>query len=890
MEIRIFHYNPLYFNNKIDNGTIIALNGFEGSNGQNILMIESSKIYSERLWIAGVLLWTLGMTSSGLAQVPATDAASGRNLTVVEEVRLGKAPPEFTRVVIQLSRRTTYRFIPDLANKRIALFIRKAKLDPEVRSQIYQERNLERIDIREIGNHVKLTLNYKNSNTRIIHFIQHNPHQIILDLKGDRGEIFMAGKPTAIKDRSPRRPKKILRKPSAHKSIVPGLSAEKIRQAIRADQESKFKSGDKDYEKALLLFQRKDYLEAVPALKAFSRKYPESRYRANATYLMAEAKYNLAVQDPAPKFEEALEAYQYAMRQYPKSSFYDHALLKISSIFEAMDYTLEAKTLYLEGLRRNKRSRYIPARQLGLAKMLLKEEKIDEAYKAFQMILKKTPSDVGARVGVYRIAQWYFDRGDYQAALPIYEDAVKRWPDQLSRRPQINFQIGEIYFSAKHWDRAREYYFNLVNLDPESATAHKALNRIGDSYLLEDTGQTVQQGQSALSVFDQSYRNAPGSDESQYAKIRLADIGLRYPTLPVRDLIFEIPPFIDPYQAYREVFQESQSRDILSEVTLSRGSAYYQEQRYLEAIDEFKKLLPWAPNTRFHRSAQNFIRLAVISLIDQYAKQQGHLPILYAYGDYVGLGLGDIQNIKTRLQIGESYMAIGIHSEALEFFETVKLSDLNGAYTDRLFLNLGQIHLSETQFKEAERVAKTFLNTFPESPRVPEALLILADAYQGQKRFDDAIRTYRTLLSDHDFKKSLMHYRIAETHFAKGNLRQSVQAHRKAIDTYDRKIRNLPEFIQTAYYKLGILQHMQGNFKGSLDALQAGRKLFPDHPLRDWADFLIADNLDQLNRKDDAFKELNQLVESYPPENLIQQAAESRLKIIDWEKHLKELL
>lgn len=830
------------------------------------------------------------MSSSGLAQAPSTEAAIGLNLALVETVRLEKTHPEFTRVVIQLNRHSSYRVIPDLANKRIALFIRKSQLHPEVRSQTYQEPNLERIDIREIGNNVKLTLNYKNPNTRIVHFIKHHPDQIILDLKGDRGEILMAGKKTAVKKSSPALSKKVRHNRSSQKSGVPGLSAEKIRQAIRADQENKFKSGGKDYEKALLLFQRKNYFEAFQALESFNRKYPESRYRANATYLIAEAKYNLAVQEPVPQLEGALETYQYAMRQYPKSSFYDHALLKISSIFEAMDYTLEAKTLYLEGLRRNKRSRYIPARQLGLAKMLFKEEKIDEAYQAFKMILKKSPSAVEARVGVYRIAQWYFDRGDHKAALPIYEDAVNRWPDQLSQRPQTNFYIGEIYFSAKRWGRAREYYFNLVNLDPESTTAHKALNRIGDSYLLEDPGQTPQPGQAALSVFDKSYRNAPGSDESQYAKIRLADIGLRYPTLPVRDLIFEIPPFIDPYKAYREVFQESQSRDILSEVTLSRGSAYYQEQRYLEAVDEFKKLLSWAPDTRFYRSAQNFIRLSVTNLIDQYAKQQGYLPILYAYGDYVGLGIGDLQNIKTRLQIGESYMAIGIYSEALEFFETVKLKDLNGAYTDRLFLNLGQIHLNESKFQEAERVAKTFLNTFPESPRVPEALLILADAYQGQKQFGDSIRTYRTILSEHNFKISLVHYRLAETHFAQGNLRQSTRAHRKAIDTYDRKIRNLPEFIQTAYYKLGILLHMQGKFKGSLDALQAGRKLFPDHALRDWADFLIADNLEKLNRKDEALKEWHQLVKSDSPENLIQQAAESRLKVIDWEKNLKALL
>jgi membrane-bound ClpP family serine protease len=69
----------------------------------------------------------------------------------------------------------------------------------------------------------------------------------------------------------------------------------------------------------------------------------------------------------------------------------------------------------------------------------------------------------------------------------------------------------------------------------------------------------------------------------------------------------------------------------------------------------------------------------------------------------------------------------------------------------------------------------------------------------------------------------------------------------------------------------------------------AGRKLFPEHRLRDWADYLIVNNLDRLKKKEQAESELKTLV-AENRNDLLQKAAQSHLKVIDWEKRLKDLL
>jgi len=837
-----------------------------------------------------IIRYLVGLTGLGLIILlsPQSAVESRESITQVEDYRLG-SHPQSTRIIIQLSQDTPYRILTNYADQKVVLWIRNATLKPKVQSITFKDKHLSQIQVEEIKKNVKFTLRLKGKNTRLVHYVKHRPEQIIIDLKPKTGATQQAShkdkkqvlnSQKKITKQVARKKKQLTAKSSSPTSR---LTQKKFGNLPQTDSEQKLKSGRKDYQKALKLFQNKSYVDTLNAFQQFQQKYRESPFLENAAYMIAEAQYNLAKRNPYPNYEEALAAYQYAMRTYPDSQFYDHALFKTASIYEDMDYTLEARTMYEKGTQRDKSSRYNAARETGLGLMLIKEDKLDEAYKTFQILLRKSPQNADAKKGLFLIAKRYYEAHNFPKALKIFEDVIKRWPDELNEQPGVNFTIGEIYFNRKQYAQARRFYFNLVNLAPQFPNAHHGLNRIGDTYLLENDGM------SALTVFNKSRSLNSGSAESQYARIRLADVGIRFPALPVKDLIFEVSPYYHPYRTYEEVSKNPKSRDILAEATFSRGSAYYREQRYLEAIEQFKRLLPFEVNSKFHRWARKYLQLSMVQLIDQYARQNGHLPVLYAYADYLNLGIGELNRVQTQLQIGESYKAIGLNSEALKFFEKVKFADVNGAYTDRLFLDLGEIHLNENQFKEAERVAQTFINTYKNSPRRPEAKIILARAYLGQKQYGRSIEIFNQLLDSKNVEAPKIHYLMAETWFAREKLRNAARAYRKTIDGYDRTIRNPPDYVQSAYYKLGMTLHMQGQTAKSLDALMAGRKLFPDHRLKNWADYLIIDNLDRLHKKEQAESELKTLV-AESRDDLLKKAAQTHLKVIDWEKRLKELL
>ena len=473
-----------------------------------------------------------------------------------------------------------------------------------------------------------------------------------------------------------------------------GLSPDQLKEIVLKEEEENKENGWTEYQKALKLLQEKKFEDykvteegepdpetgeatevevdksgALSLLRKFTKEFPNSPLLPNVLYLLAEAEFEKAWRSPisrqggTPPYEVALTAYKHAMRKFPNSRFYEHALYKIGLIYNDLGYILEARTVFEKGINRNKKSLYNVARKTSLANMLLDEKRYDDAYNAFQLILKKSPKNTEGQLAIINIANQYFNQKDFNRALKIYKEAQSRWPSLVNNTPIIFNNMAEIYFQQKNYPEAKKSYFETINLDPDSGQAHSALNRIGDIYLLQGKDMN------ALAVYDQSAKLNPESRESQYGKIRVADIGVRNPRLPVSSAVFNANPYFKPLNTYNEIFESAKDLDILAEVTMSKGIALLKEQNYLEAIQEFKKLLPLGEESKFYRDAAKYIHQALVFLVDGYAKQGGVVPILYSYTDYASLSIGKVQNLKTLLQIGEAYQAVGMSPEAVRFLK-----------------------------------------------------------------------------------------------------------------------------------------------------------------------------------------------------------------------------
>ncbi|MBT3508917.1 MAG: tetratricopeptide repeat protein [Nitrospina sp.] len=821
----------------------------------------------------------------------------------VTSIRIGPHPT-YTRILVNLTEMVSYEVKADFANKRITLVLPYSEKGRRLRSRSFNDKNLEQYLVRPSGEDLEVTFVLQNQNTRFFHSVHPQKSQIILDIKGENRPILRTriGKPQR---RKPGTQSKL--EPGPEEAPLPkraklvGYSPKKILEIVSKSKEVKEENGWEDYQKALKEFQETKYPSAGKMFREFHTNYPESKYLDHILYLKAESEYRITFKELNPIFDRALASFKLAMRKFPKSKFYDHALLKVASIFDEYGYNLEARALYKQGLKSNPKSLYNEVRKNNLAAMLMKEGKLEKAFKAFQSILRKSPNNVASKAGIFEIANKFFEKKDLLRALKIYEAGTKRWPGEINEKPEISYVMAEIYYSQKKFKKARKHFFNLLNLDPASKNSHKALNRIGDSYMVEGNYQN------ALSVFDESgkrksiKRDDDGravfdkegvvvredSAQTQYGKIRMADIGVRSPRLKIRDIVFDVEHYYKPFKTFDEIFVEARNVDILAEVTLSRGIAYLLEQNYLKAIDEFKKLLPLGPESQFFQEADRYIRQALIALIGKYAQQDGNLPILYSYSDFISLPIGDIKNAQTLLQVGEAYQAIGMFTEAVKFYEKVKVLDSNKTYRDRVFLNLGKIHLENKSYDDAVLVGRKFLKIYPRSKWISDAMKLLARALIGRGEYPEAINIYKDLLA-RATNKAEIHYFIGETYTEMNKLTDAAQSYQKTIATYDRQEKVVPAYLQNAYYHLGASLFKLNRFAPAIEALKSASELFPDNPYRDWADYLMIESLEKLGDPSKITEGLNRLVKVENGNELTRQAAESRVKFREWEKQLKE--
>jgi tetratricopeptide (TPR) repeat protein len=822
--------------------------------------------------------------SPGHGADPATEAPAR-----VESVRLGPHPSD-TRLLIALSRPVDYQVKADLPNKKITFIFPGAVLDASIEPRTYRDKSLAFLAVERIAKAPKVTVGLQSASTRFFHYLDAKTSQVVVDLKppgAAKASAAATAAPTiAPAPAPPKAPAKATLPPRSRTRTtrIAGLSDKQISGLSKRKDDENIRHGQADYLKALKQFQARNYSKAAELFDDFRKKHPASRHQPEVLYLKAESLYQAARLEANPVYDSALDAYKFALRESPGSRFARHAQYKIAQIYNEIGYTIEAKALYEAILKKNADDPYNQARQIDLASMLMSKGKYDEAYEAYQMILRDAPKNLAARDAIFTIARHYYDAGNFSRALKIYQEGAARWPSQLNEQPEIHFYMGQIHFSREDYSSARLSLYQLANLAPEDPRAHRALNLIGDSYLIEN------QDLKALSVFDESARRKPKSAEGRYALIRMADIGVRSPNLPVKDYLVDATAYHNPFKTYQTISTQAGDVDTLAEITLSRGNSYLEQQSYLKALEEFKKLLPLGRDSEHYPRARTRIIETLKLLVDKYSNQGGALPILYSYSDFVSLSLGDLTDTKTLLQIGEAYQAIGIFPEALNFYERVKLKDPKNVYSDRIFLNLGEIYLERKNFKDVETVAKAFLKKFPNNPRAAEAMKILGKAYWGQKKLTEAVVTFQGILKKHPKDTAEVHYLLAEANHALNRNDKAIREYQRSIDAFDPDVRTIPAYISNAYYKLGATYHEAGKYPLAIKALDRARKLFPENAQKPWADYLIADSHEQMKNTRGLTRELKRLADSDTSDDLMKQAAENKLKVLDWEKNIKTRL
>ncbi len=199
-------------------------------------------------------------------------------------------------------------------------------------------------------------------------------------------------------------------------------------------------------------------------------------------------------------------------------------------------------------------------------------------------------------------------------------------PPGTAEADRFLFNRGQEELKERNWLAAREYFRQIVDNYPQSPYRPDAKLAVGDTYIGEDTTESLLLAVNEFREFLTFYPTNPRAD---YAQFRLASAYSQQMLAPdrdqsaTRDVVKELQVFLDRYPnsalmpEARKLMREAKDR--LSEASYRVGHHYYRVRWYLGAIDRFREVLATDPEyTR--RDAVYFYLAECLRLTDKKAE------------------------------------------------------------------------------------------------------------------------------------------------------------------------------------------------------------------------------------------------------------------------------
>jgi outer membrane protein assembly factor BamD len=164
------------------------------------------------------------------------------------------------------------------------------------------------------------------------------------------------------------------------------------------------------------------------------------------------------------------------------------------------------------------------------------------------------------------------------------------------------FDRGQEELKERNWVRAREFFRQIVDNYPQSPYRPDAKLAVGDTYIGENTTESLLLGANEFREFLTFYPTNPRADYAQY-RLAVAHaeqmLSADRDQTATRETIKELQVFIDRFPnsslmpEVRKLMREAQDR--LSESSHRVGMTYFRMKWYPGAIDRFREVLKTDP-------------------------------------------------------------------------------------------------------------------------------------------------------------------------------------------------------------------------------------------------------------------------------------------------------
>lgn len=586
-------------------------------------------------------------------------------------------------------------------------------------------------------------------------------------------------------------------------------------------------SAERAFASAVQLYEQRLYADALTAFEAFESAHPEHSQTGQALYLGARSA--LA----RNRDQEAVRLFGTLERTHPTHPRAPEAQLSLAQYVLNEGRTEEAQK-QLTAIAKDPSSPAQAARALYLLGQSERERgNLIEALRHFQRVADQyTETDV-APAAIYAAGGTQVRLRRYDSAATSFETLGKRFPDSPFAQ-NLGTALAEVYYRLDEYEQAAT---ELQNRLPELEDAQRARAL----FLLAESYNHLRQGEEAVVRYRRVIDEHPETPYVGPAKYGLA---WHY---------FRAEEHQQAAERFARVRREETSR-------LAERATYYEAVSRARlgstdrAIELYQTVAEQQPSDRLAAEAYFEAGLLRYQQADYSSAAAFFRALLREYPDADRVG-------DTHYWLGNAYLVEESLDRALTAYNQAIERD---AAPDSLLVEVrfqkAWVQYEDGRYAQAAPDFLSVVENYPETPRGREALFWGADSHYQRGNFGRARVLFRRYLDENPTGEHVggARYALAWTHFKQNRYELAARRFRQFLDG-DPDIESDIPYAQDARLRLADCYLALKRYE---DAVEVYRRAEGDGA--DYALYRAGEALNYADRRDEALRSLQRLLDRYP--------------------------
>ena len=391
------------------------------------------------------------------------------------------------------------------------------------------------------------------------------------------------------------------------------------------------------------------------------------------------------------------------------------------------------------------------------ARALFLEKNYAESLAIYEQFLNDFGSNDAAQTAVrnsrYPVAMCHILLGRFAEAIGSIQTALELDPPLAEQQVQeLTFWHGVANMQLKDYGSARDALEGFVAMFPEGSEKaplfvrkNPAVVRLGEARTLIGTAM----------LLDGNYREAA----DHFAAMK----GTMSPEARGRAVIFQLYGLLESgadEEAMQVVLEEYPHMDDMAQLisfqtlTLQLGNRFLDKGEFRKAIQCLQRVWPFdrlvrrqeerlkALESRQKAAEENasidpYARLLFTRLVNEVRRELENFRKVESF------------DASLRFRLATGYLRLKRYHEAALVMEGMIRELPADALTEQAALNVVRCWTALEDWPEAAVAAKRFVESFPQSKHIPEALFLEAEAMQSSLRYDDAVTAFGRIAEEY---------------------------------------------------------------------------------------------------------------------------------------------